>query len=162
MGQSTIMVTKAPYNPDPHTHPGLHVIAMVEAIKGVLALLAATGLEVFGPEPLRHAVDTLINRFHLDPEHGALPTLLNAITPDAVHIAAVAVSFYGVIHLVEAWGLWRAKVWASWLGCIIAAAYLPFDLYAIWHHPGLASLTVLAINLIIVVALVRDIVKRHR
>ena len=29
------------YDPDPHAHPGLHVIAVVEAIKGSLALLAA-------------------------------------------------------------------------------------------------------------------------
>jgi uncharacterized membrane protein (DUF2068 family) len=157
-----MVVTKAPYNPDPHAHPGLHVIASIEAIKGALALLAATGLEMFGPEPLRRAVDGLIQHFHLDPEHGALPTLFNAITPDAVHIAAVLAACYGVVHLIEAWGLWRAKAWASWLGCVTAAIYLPFDLYAIWRHPGWASLAVLAINLLIVVVLARDIAKRHR
>ena len=32
------------YNPDPHAHPGLHVIALVEATKGALAVLAASGL----------------------------------------------------------------------------------------------------------------------
>jgi len=34
------------YNPDPHAHPGLHVIALIEAIKGSLAVLAASGLEL--------------------------------------------------------------------------------------------------------------------
>ena len=33
------------YHPDPHAHPGLHIIALVEAVKGVLGLLAASGLE---------------------------------------------------------------------------------------------------------------------
>ena len=37
------------YNPDPHAHPGLHAIAMFEAAKGLLALLAASGLEILGP-----------------------------------------------------------------------------------------------------------------
>ncbi|REN07855.1 DUF2127 domain-containing protein, partial [Mycobacterium tuberculosis] len=79
-----------PYNPDPHKHPGLHLIALLEASKAVLALLAATGLEMLGPQPLRDAVNALIRRFSLDPDHGTLPSLLNMISPDAVHLAAAA------------------------------------------------------------------------
>ena len=43
-------MTQQDYNPDPHAHPGLHVIAVVEAVKGSLALLAASGLELLGPD----------------------------------------------------------------------------------------------------------------
>lgn len=118
------MSTK-PYSPDPRAHPGLHVIALLEAVKGTLALLAATGLELLGPLPLQHAVITLIRRFNLDPDHGALPSLLKTISPDAVHLAAAAMLAYGLLHVVEAWGLWRAKAWASVLGCLSAAIYLP-------------------------------------
>ena len=50
------------YNPDPHAHPGLHVIALIEAIKGSLAVLAASGLELLGPAPLRRWVHALITR----------------------------------------------------------------------------------------------------
>lgn len=150
------------YNPDPHRHPGLHVIALLEASKAMLALLAATGLEILGPQPLRDGVDALIRRFSLDPDHGTLPSLLNAINPDAVHLAAAAMIGYGLLHLVEAWGLWKAKAWASWLGCLTASIYLPFDIYAIVRHPGWASWTVLAINLIVVYVLARDLRKRRR
>lgn len=150
------------YNPDPHAHPGLHVIAAVEGIKGALALLAATGLELIGPAPLQHAVDLLIARFHLDPEHGAMAHLAAAISPDSLHLAAAAVLFYGIVHLVEAWGLWRAKVWASWLGCLTAAAYLPFDGYALFRHREWLSLAVVAINLLVVWVLARDLFKRRR
>jgi len=155
-------VTDTPYNPDPHRHPGLHVIALLEASKAALALLAATGLEILGPQPLRDAVNALIRRFSLDPDHGTLPSLLNAISPDAVHLAAAAMIGYGLLHLVEAWGLWKAKAWASWLGCLTASIYLPFDIYAIVRHPGWASWTVLAINLIVVYVLARDLRKRRR
>lgn len=150
------------YNPDPHRHPGLHVIALLEASKAMLALLAATGLEILGPQPLRDGVNALIRRFSLDPDHGTLPSLLNAISPAAVHLAAAAMIGYGLLHLVEAWGLWKAKAWASWLGCLTASIYLPFDIYAIVRHPGWASWTVLAINLIVVYVLARDLRKRRR
>lgn len=150
------------YNPDPHRHPGLHVIALLEASKAMLALLAATGLEVLGPQPLRDGVNALIRRFSLDPDHGTLPSLLNMISPDAVHLAAAAMIAYGLLHLVEAWGLWKAKAWASWLGCLTASIYLPFDIYAIIRHPGWASGSVLAINLVVVYVLARDLRKRKR
>ncbi|KAA9003684.1 DUF2127 domain-containing protein [Stenotrophomonas cyclobalanopsidis] len=148
-------------NPDPNRHPGLHVIALLEASKAMLALLAATGLEMLGPQPLRDGVNALIRRFSLDPDHGTLPSLLNMISPDAVHLAAAAMIGYGLLHLVEAWGLWKARAWASWLGCLTASIYLPFDIYAVLRHPGWASWSVLAINLIVVYVLARDLRKRR-
>ncbi|WP_329606483.1 DUF2127 domain-containing protein, partial [Xanthomonas perforans] len=146
----------------PRAHPGLHMIALLEAVKGTLALLAATGLEILGPLPLQNAVITLIRRFNLDPDHGALPSLLKTISPDAVHLAAAAMLAYGLLHVVEAWGLWRAKAWASVLGCLSAAIYLPFDIYAIVRHPGWTAWGVLAINLLVVGVLARDLVRRRR
>ncbi|GAE51259.1 transmembrane protein [Xanthomonas arboricola pv. pruni str. MAFF 311562] len=95
-------MSNTPYSPDPRAHPGLHVIALLEAVKGTLALLAATGLEILGPLPLQDAVSTLIRRFNLDPDHGALPSLLKTISPDAVHLAAAAMLAYGLLHVVEA------------------------------------------------------------
>ncbi|HEY5803278.1 MAG TPA: DUF2127 domain-containing protein [Lysobacter sp.] len=150
------------YNPDPHAHPGLHVIAIFEAAKGLLALLAASGLELLGPVPLQRWLHELIDRFQLDPNEGALAWLNRVINPDGVHLAAAVVFAYGLLRLLEAWGLWRAKAWASWLGCISAAIYLPLDLYAVYHHPGWTSWAVLAVNLIVVAVLARDLVKRRQ
>ncbi|MFC3813782.1 DUF2127 domain-containing protein [Lysobacter sp. GCM10012299] len=150
------------YNPDPHAHPGLHVIAIFEAAKGLLALLAASGLELLGPAPLLRWLHELIARFQLDPNEGALAWLNKVINPDGVHLAAAVVLFYGLLRMLEAWGLWRAKAWASWLGCISAAIYLPLDVYAVYHHPGWTSWAVLAVNLIVVAVLARDLVKRRQ
>jgi uncharacterized membrane protein (DUF2068 family) len=149
------------YNPDPHAHPGLHVIALIESVKGVLAVIAASGLAILGPAPLQRWVHILIARFQLDPEHGALALFASRISPGAVHWAAAAVMAYGLLHLFEAWGLWRARVWASWLGCLAAAIYLPLDLYALWAHPGPAAVAVLGINVLVVWVLARDIVRRR-
>lgn len=150
------------YNPDPHAHPGLHVIALVEAVKGALALLAASGLELLGPAPLQRWIHELIARFQLDPHHGAIAWLVGAINPGGVHLAALVAALYGAMHLLEGWGLWRAKAWASWLGCITVALYLPFDVYALAKHPGWLSLAVVAVNLLVLWVLARDLVIRRR
>jgi uncharacterized membrane protein (DUF2068 family) len=149
------------YNPDPHAHPGLHAIAIFEATKGLLALLAASGLEILGPAPLQRWLHELINRFQLDPHHGALDWLSRMINPDSVHLAAAIGLGYALLRFIEAWGLWRVRTWASWLGCIGAAVYLPFDLYALSKHPGWLSVSVLVVNLIVVWVLARDLFKRH-
>ena len=155
-------MTATQYNPSPRAHPGLRAIAFVELVKGLLALLAASGLELVGPAQLRRWVDELIHRFQLDPAHGAMAWLAKGINPDSVHLAAAAVLAYGVIHLVEAWGLWRDRAWASWLGCLTAALYLPFDGYALYQHRGGLSLIVFAINLLVVWVLARDLARRRR
>jgi len=48
------------------------------------------------------------------------------------------------------------------LGCLAAAIYLPFDLYALLRHPGWVSAAVVAINLLVVWVLARDLVKRRQ
>jgi uncharacterized membrane protein (DUF2068 family) len=154
--------TQRSYNPDPHAHPGLHALALFELAKGVLALLAAASLEVMGPGPIRRFIDDLIVRFNLDPDRGTLPSLLKLINPEAVHLAVAIVGFYAVWRLVEAWGLWRAKAWASWLGCVGTAAYLPLDLYALYQHHGWHTWAVLLINLLVVWVLARDLLRRRR
>lgn len=151
-----------PYDPDPHAHPGLHLVALVEGAKGLLALLGASGLEIVGPESLQRWLALLIAKFQFSPDHGPLARLLQAINPESVHLAAAAIALYGVLHLVEAFGLWRARAWASWLGCITASLYVPFEVHALARHPGWIELAVLAINLVVVWVLARDLVRRRR
>ena len=155
-------MTATHYNPNPRAHPGLRAVAFVELAKGLLALTAASGLELVGPAQLRRWVSELIHLFHLDPSNGAMAWLARGINPDSVHLAAAAVLAYGVLHLVESWGLWRDRAWASWLGCLTAALYLPFDGYALVQHRGLLSLAVFAINLLVVWVLARDLASRRR
>lgn len=154
--------TSSPYNPDPHAHPGLHAIAMVEMAKGALALIAASGLEIMGPAPLQRALHAMIQHFQLDPATGITAWLAGVLNPTGIHIAAAIAAAYGLLHLIEGWGLWRAKAWASWLGCLSAAAYLPFDITAFLHHRHWLEAVAVAINLLVVWVLARDLFKRRR
>lgn len=155
-------MTEKHYNPDPHAHPGLHVIAVVEGVKGALALLAASGLAIIGPAPLQRWVHALIAHFQLDPNVGAMAWLARAISPGSVHLAALVATLYAIVHLIEGWGLWRARAWASWLGCIAAALYLPVDIYAFALHRHWLEAVVVLINLIVVGVLAHDLLVRRR
>lgn len=156
------MTGAPPHGPDPRAHPGLHAIALFEAGKGLVTLLAAGALELLGPAPLRRWLGVLVEHFQRDPQHGALAWSSQALDADSIHLAAGVGLVYALLRFLEAWGLWRVKAWASWLGCIGAAVYLPFDLYALARHPGWLSVTVLAVNLVVVWVLARDLLNRSR
>ena len=162
------MTPDAHDTPVPQARTGLRaaraarVIALFELAKGSFALMAASGLEILGPAPIRRFVHWLIEVFRFDTHHSALASFTRRIDPESVHLAAAVAAAYGLLHLVEAWGLWRSRRWASWLGCVGAALYLPFEGFALARDPGWVPLTVVAINLSIVWILARDLVVRHR
>ncbi len=141
-------------------HNGLRAIAVFEAAKGVLALFAAGALAAIGPDALQQGLQRMLARFGVAADR-ASTTVLDAITPDKLHLAVAVATLYGGMRLAESWGLWRHRVWASWIGVIGAAAYLPFEIYALWQHPDWLTWGVLLLNLLIVLVLARDLRRRR-
>ncbi|MDR6991377.1 DUF2127 domain-containing protein [Luteimonas sp. 3794] len=139
---------------------GLRAIALFEATKGVIAMLGAAALTAIGPDALQREVENGLARFGVTAQRGS-SALLDAITPQNLHIAVAVGLVYAGMRLLEAWGLWRHRAWASWLGCIGAAAYLPFEVYALWQHPDWVTWGVLLLNLMIVLVLARDLHRRR-
>ena len=127
----------------------------------MLALAFAGGLLAFGPDRLRESVQAILTRFIPDAGPGVVSQWMARINPESVHVAALIIAVYAGMRLLEAWGLWRARAWASWLGCIGSAAYLPLDVYALYHHPGWHTWALLVVNLVIVWVLWRDIRRRR-
>lgn len=146
----------APGNAD----PALRAVALFEAAKGVVSLVGAGALAFAGAARLQLWAGMLLTRIQGHaPGTGWLQRMISA---DSVRLVALAIAAYGLLRLVEAWGLWRARAWASWLGCVSAALYLPFEVHALVRHPGWIAATVLAINLVIVAILGRDLLRRRR
>lgn len=143
-------------------HDSVRAIAALEAAKSLFALLAASGLEILGPAPIRRFLGWLIEVFRFDAHHSPVASVLRHVDPASVHAVAAGAAAYGVLHLLEAWGLWRERLWASWLGCLGAAVYLPFEAWALIRDPGWVELAVVAINLGIVAVLARDLRRRRR
>jgi uncharacterized membrane protein (DUF2068 family) len=139
--------------------PALRAVALFEGLKGVVSLAAAAGLALAGAALLQQWAAMLLSPFQVQaPGAGWLQ---RAISAESVRLVVLAVAAYGLLRLVEAWGLWRARAWASWLGCVSAAIYLPFELHALIRHPGWIALSVLAVNLAVVAVLARDLARRR-
>lgn len=137
----------------------LRAVALFEGLKGALSLAAAVGLLFAGATRLQHWAAVLLARFQAQPP--GTGWLQRAISADSVQLAALAIAAYGLVRLLEAWGLWHARAWASWLGCVSATLYLPFEIHALIRHPGWLTLGVLALNLLVVAVLARDLLRRR-
>ncbi|MCY1167726.1 MULTISPECIES: DUF2127 domain-containing protein [Polaromonas] len=149
--RTTLPVLKKP-------HPtarrrALRAIAFFEAFKGIAALAAGLGLLGLLHYDVRRLVLALLWHFHLDPEmhypelllHYA--DLLNGI--DLRTLAPVALA-YITVRMLEAYGLWREKVWAEWLGALSGALYIPLEIAHLMHRTTLINAGVLLANIVMV------------
>jgi uncharacterized membrane protein (DUF2068 family) len=140
-----------------HDHQrGLRTVAMIEAVKGVLMLVAGLAFV----EVLRHGVDlegaalNLLVLMHVNPDrhlsHALLHLAERLSDAKVLNVFAVVV-FYSSLRFLESYGLWRQKVWAEWLAIASGAIYLPFELKALILHPTPFHWAILLINIAIVV-----------
>ncbi|HVO78777.1 MAG TPA: DUF2127 domain-containing protein [Candidatus Bathyarchaeia archaeon] len=136
-------------------HRGLRTVAVLEATKGVLVLLAAFG---FAEILLRHidledAAQSLLELLRIDPDRRVSQALVDFAgrMMDADLVTVLAIAFvYSSLRFLEAYGLWRSRVWAEWLAIISGAIYLPFELYNLIRRPTLAHWVILLVNIAIV------------
>jgi uncharacterized membrane protein (DUF2068 family) len=66
---------------------------------------------------------------------------------DEKGLLVLAACAYSLLRFVEAWGLWRMRNWARWLGIVSCGIYVPFELYYLFRTPNWTSVSVLTINL---------------
>lgn len=131
----------------------LRVIALFEAFKGLAALAASIGLLGLLHHDVHQLATALLWHFHLDPNtrYPALllhyADLLGAIKLRT--LAPVALAYISV-RLLEAYGLWREKVWAEWLGALSGALYIPLEIAHLLHQPTWINAGVLLANIVVV------------
>jgi uncharacterized membrane protein (DUF2068 family) len=135
---------------------GLRTVAILEATKGVLVLLAAFGFA----EVIRHNIHldevagNLLYFFHVNPNLHFSHVLMRAAgrMMDVNLLAVLGIAIvYSSLRFVEAYGLWRQRVWAEWLAIISGAIYLPYEVYKLVRRPTPLHLAILLINIAVVV-----------
>jgi uncharacterized membrane protein (DUF2068 family) len=42
---------------------------------------------------------------------------------------------YSLLRFAEAYGLWRERAWAEWIGIVSGGVYLPVEVYELVHRP---------------------------
>jgi len=129
----------------------LRIVAVVDIIKGVTILAIGFGILSAHSNVLENGGVSLLRLLDIDPTLGVPRKFLSLLhAADTEHglltLAAVA---YAALRFFEAYGLWFMRNWARWLGLVSAGIYVPFELYYLVRDPSLTSVSVLAINLIV-------------
>jgi uncharacterized membrane protein (DUF2068 family) len=143
---------------------GLKSIAIVEALKGVVVLLAAAGAVSLVHENAQVIADEIVRQFHLNPASRYPRIFLDAISSlnsTKMWLLAAGAFLYSGIRFIEAYGLWHERTWAEWFGVISGALYLPLEIYELFRGVTVIKLLLLGTNLLVVGILARAI-QRNR
>lgn len=134
----------------------LRMVALLESIKGLVALVAASGFLLLTPDDVQNVAARLVDHLHLDPAAHYPSVLLNAATRATsryLRLVALGAFVYAGFRIAESIGLWRDRAWAEWLGVVTGLIYVPFEVGAYLRHPGPEPLVAFLINLAIVLYL---------
>jgi uncharacterized membrane protein (DUF2068 family) len=128
----------------------LHVLAVVEACKGLLVLVVGLGLLAFIHRDLEAQAEEIVRFFHMDPAR-QIPRVFieTAAHLENPHLWLLSLAAFGytAVKGVEAFGLWFDRAWAEWFAVVSLAAFIPFEIFELLKRPTPVRGTVLAINI---------------
>jgi uncharacterized membrane protein (DUF2068 family) len=139
---------------------GLKTIAIFEALKGSIVLLAAAGLVSLVHKNAQDAAEEIVRQFHLNPASRYPHIFLDAmasLNSTRLWLLAGGACIYSAIRLTEAYGLWHERTWAEWVGAVSGAIYLPFEIYELTRGISVVKVALLVLNLAIVGFLTRTL-----
>jgi uncharacterized membrane protein (DUF2068 family) len=144
---------------------GVRLIAVFEALKGTLVLVAGFGLLSLVHHDLQALAERLVRHSHLNPARHYPRIFLEAAshTNDSrLRFMAALAFLYAAVRFVEAYGLWHLRPWAEWFAIVAGSVYLPVEIYEIFKRVTWIRAMVLLINVFIVVYLARVRLRSRR
>ena len=144
---------------------GLRTIAIVEAAKGGLILLAGFGALSLVDRDVADIAVRFLHRFHLNPASRYPSIFLDAaerVTDPQLWMLAGFAFAYATVRLAEGWGLWKGRRWAEWLAAVSGAIYIPIEIYEIAQHATWVKWVTFAINVLVVLYMVYALRQRQR
>ena len=138
---------------------------MFEGLKGVLVLGAGFGLLSLVHHDLQAAAERLVRHSHLNPARHYPRIFIEAAshTNDSRLRSLAALAFlYAAMRFIEAYGLWRMRVWAEWFAVIAGSLFLPVEAYELFRRATWTRGIVFLTNLFIVAYLVYVLLANRR
>lgn len=131
----------------------VRTIAVFEAAKGALVLLAGLGLLSLINRDVQDVAERLVRHSHLNPASHYPRIFVDAaarVTNTHLRLLACAAAVYAAVRFVEAYGLWKERRWAEWFALVAGAIYVPVEVYELIHRASWTKGAVLLTNLAIV------------
>ena len=143
---------------------GLRLIAIFEAFKGILVLLAGFGLLSFRHRNTQQFAEELVGHLHLDPvsryPHIFIELSRNVSNAQLWMAAGLAFT-YAAIRMAEAYGLWYQRRWAEWFAAASGGIYLPLEIYELFNGVSWIKLGTFLINVTIVAYMIYMLRRQH-
>jgi uncharacterized membrane protein (DUF2068 family) len=144
---------------------GLRLIAVLEAVKGAVAVVLAFALYTLADHHLNPFIQWIVRQFHLDDSAHAPHFVAEMLThPERfrLEIWTMLAAAYATLRFTEAYGLWLARRWGEWIALISAALYIPFEMYAIASGATMVKVSLLVLNVAFVTYLSVVLIKTRR
>jgi uncharacterized membrane protein (DUF2068 family) len=131
----------------------VRAIALLEAAKGMLVILTGFGALSLIHHDTQLFAERLVGHLHLNPAKHYPRIFIDTaaqLTDARLWMLAIFAATYGLVRLIEAYGLWHERRWAEWFAAASGGIYIPFELYELFHRYSWLSLGALAINVLVV------------
>ena len=132
---------------------GVRLVALIEAAKGALVLLAGFGAFALVHRDAQEVAERLVRLFHLNPASHYPQIFLEAAAKldDARILALAALALlYATARMIEAFGLWTQRRWAEWCAALSGGIYVPIEIYEVWERASWPRVGLLSVNALIV------------
>ena len=157
-GQRVRMKRKRGYRRRGIAPVGIRAVALFEAAKGMIVVVAGFGLLALLHRNAQAVAEDIVRHLHLNPAKHFPRIFLDAAATTSnarLWVLALTAMFYAAVRFAEAYGLWRHRAWAEWFGILTGSIYLPVELYELTVSVTMVKVAVLMVNLFIVAWLSR-------
>lgn len=138
---------------DPAHKRGLRTVASVEFLKGVIGIAVAVALLVLRHKDVWDVADNLLEFLRINTDRHFAQVLLDfadQVTEGQLSTLAALAFTYSGIRFLEAYGLWKTRIWGEWLAIFSGLVYLPFEVRALLQRSTPFRWAALIINLALV------------
>lgn len=140
-------------------------MALFEALKGAIVLVAGFGLTRLVHRDVAHAAEALIDRLHLNAAR-KYPQIFLELASNATDVqlwalAALAL-LYALLRFAEAYGLWFERRWAEWIAAVSGGIYVPLEIYELTRSVTWIKMAALLLNAAVVGYMCYLLLRRRR
>ena len=147
-----------------HSRTGVRIVAVFEAAKAALVLLAGMGLLSLVHKDVQAVAEGIVEHLHMNPAHQYPHIFIEAaakLTDANLWKLAWLALGYAVVRLVEGYGLWYNRRWAEWFALVSGGMYIPIEIYEVVHHATWIKVCVMVVNAGIVAFMAFELRRSH-
>jgi len=148
-----------------HHNRVLVLIAIYKFFHALLFFAIGMGAHRLLHKDIADQIELLAHHLRFNPESRLVNFILEKASlindPVLRRIGFVAYC-YATVTLIEGIGLYLEKTWGEFLTLIITASFLPWEIFEIFHRITWIRVSLLTINILVFVYLLRIVIDRAR